>query len=203
VRFAVFELDLRSGELRKDDARLSLPEQPLQLLKCLLERPGELVTRDELRLALWPGDTFVDFEHGLNAAVKRLRDALGDSADTPRFIKTLPRRGYRFIAPVSNGRLDSSPDREAVPAPAGTEATPEATTGGLQQPQAEPAQPSLAPHRSAVALTVALGITVAAGGVWWGVQRLRARSVTVTAGSPVLRNLTRLTFGPGLDTDVT
>jgi eukaryotic-like serine/threonine-protein kinase len=101
VRFGVYELDLHSGDLRKSGARLTLQQQPLQLLSVLLEQPGELVTRDELRTRLWPDDTFVDFEHGLNAAVKRLRDTLGDSADSPRFVETVPRRGYRFIAPVS------------------------------------------------------------------------------------------------------
>jgi DNA-binding winged helix-turn-helix (wHTH) protein len=83
VRFGVFELDLLSGDLRKAGARLNLPDQPLQFLTALLERPGELVTRDELRQRLWAQETFVDFEHGLNAAVKRLRDTLGDSADAP------------------------------------------------------------------------------------------------------------------------
>ena len=83
VRFGPFELDLRSGELRKNGSRVALQDQPLQILSVLLERPGEMVTREELRQQLWPADTFVDFEHGLNAAVKRLRDALGDSADTP------------------------------------------------------------------------------------------------------------------------
>jgi Tol biopolymer transport system component/DNA-binding winged helix-turn-helix (wHTH) protein len=106
VRFGPFELDLRSGELRKNGSRVGLQDQPLQILSVLLERPGELVTREELRQRLWPADTFVDFEHGLNAAVKRLRDALGDSADTPRFVETVPRRGYRFIAPVDLPRLD-------------------------------------------------------------------------------------------------
>jgi Tol biopolymer transport system component/DNA-binding winged helix-turn-helix (wHTH) protein len=101
VRFGVYELDLRSGELRKSGARLTLQQQPLELLSVLLEQPGQLVTRDELRKRLWPDDTFVDFEHGLNAAVKRLRDTLGDSADSPRFVETVPRRGYRFIAPTS------------------------------------------------------------------------------------------------------
>ena len=101
VRFGVFELDLRSGELRKSGARLNLQQQPLQLLSVLLEQPGVLVTREELRKRLWPDDTFVDFEHGLNAAVKRLRDTLGDSADSPRFVETVPRRGYRFVAPAS------------------------------------------------------------------------------------------------------
>ena len=101
IRFGAFELDLRTGELRKAGIRVSLPEQPFQVLKALIERPGDLVTREELRQRLWPAETFVDFEHGLNAAVRRLRDALGDSADVPRFVETLPRRGYRFIAPVT------------------------------------------------------------------------------------------------------
>jgi eukaryotic-like serine/threonine-protein kinase len=101
VRFGVFEIDLRSGELRKSGVRLNLQQQPLQLLSVLLEQPGELVTREELRRRLWHDDTFVDFDHGLNAAVKRLRDTLGDSAESPRFIETVARRGYRFIAPAS------------------------------------------------------------------------------------------------------
>ena len=102
VRFGAFELDLRTGELRKAGVRIHLPEQPLQVLKALLDRPGELVTREELRQRLWSAETFVDFDHGLNAAVRRLRDALGDAADVPRFVETLPRRGYRFIAPVAS-----------------------------------------------------------------------------------------------------
>jgi DNA-binding winged helix-turn-helix (wHTH) protein len=102
IRFGVFELDVRSGELRKSGARVPLQDQPLKLLECLLEHPGELVTRDELRSRLWSGDTFVDFEQGVNAAVKRLREALADSAETPSFIQTLPRRGYRFIAPIES-----------------------------------------------------------------------------------------------------
>ncbi len=100
VRFGVFELDVRSGELRRSGVRVNLQEQPLRVLECLLERPGELVTREGLRRRLWPDDTFVDFEQGVNAAVKRLRETLSDSAETPRFVETLPRRGYRFIAPV-------------------------------------------------------------------------------------------------------
>jgi Tol biopolymer transport system component/DNA-binding winged helix-turn-helix (wHTH) protein len=105
VRFGAFELDLRVGELRKAGARVSLQGQPLKVLECLVERPGELVTREELRQRLWQDDTFVDFEHGVNAAVKRLRETLGDSAETPRFIETLPRRGYRFIAPVERDQV--------------------------------------------------------------------------------------------------
>ena len=102
VRFGVFELDAHSGELRKSGVRLSVQDQPLQVLKLLLDRPGELVTREELRQQLWPSDTFVGFEHGLNAAVGRLRETLGDSADTPRFIETLPRRGYRFVGTIAD-----------------------------------------------------------------------------------------------------
>jgi eukaryotic-like serine/threonine-protein kinase len=100
VRFGVFEVDLCTGELRKKGQRLRIPGQSFQVLKLLLERPGELVSREELREKIWGSDTFVDFEHGLNAAVNRLREALGDSADSPRFVETLPRRGYRFIAPL-------------------------------------------------------------------------------------------------------
>src|SRR5438270_12175641 len=101
VRFGAFELDRDSGELRKHGVRLKLDGQPLELLKQLLERKGEIVTREELKHRLWPADTFVDFEHSINAVVKRLRHALGDSAEAPRFIETLPRRGYRFICPLS------------------------------------------------------------------------------------------------------
>src|SRR5688500_17578829 len=101
VRFGAFELDLRTGELRKSGVKLHLSDQPCQVLRALLDRPGDLITREELRQRLWAADTFVDFERGLNAAVRRLREALGDSADVPRFVETLPRRGYRFIAPVA------------------------------------------------------------------------------------------------------
>ena len=93
-------MDLRAGELRKHGVRIRLQTQPFQILGMLLERPGEVVTREELRQALCPGDTFVDFDHGLNNAINRLREALGDSAESPRFLETLPRRGYRFIAAV-------------------------------------------------------------------------------------------------------
>src|SRR3974390_2512815 len=100
IRFGVFEADLRARELRKAGVRIRMQEQPFQILAMLLERPAEVVTREELQKRLWPGDTFVDFEHGVNSAVARLREALGDSADSPRYIETLPRRGYRFIASV-------------------------------------------------------------------------------------------------------
>src|SRR5215468_6543707 len=100
VRFGGFELDQRAGELRKDGTLVRLQEQPLQILKTLLEHPGAIVTREELQQKIWPSDTFVDFGHGINNAVKRLREALGDTADTPRYVETLPRRGYRFIARI-------------------------------------------------------------------------------------------------------
>ncbi len=100
LRFGVFEVDVRTGELRKKGVRIKLQEQPFQVLAVLLQHPGEVVTREELRSQNWPADTFVDFDNGLNTAINKLRETLGDSADSPRFIETLPRRGYRFIASV-------------------------------------------------------------------------------------------------------
>ena len=137
VRFGPFELDLSSSELRKGPTRLKVPYQSIEILKALLERPGELVTRDELRQRLWPSNTVVDFEHGLNAAIRRLREALGDSADSPRFVETLPKRGYRFI-----GEIDPTPTpARAAPDPAGEEANlslpiAEVSTGPFKAPAA-------------------------------------------------------------------
>jgi len=101
LRFGVFELDTVSGELRKNGLKIRLPEQSFQVLKLLLSRPGDVVTREELQQVLWTSDTFVDFEVGLNSAVRKLREALDDSAENPRFVETLPRRGYRFVGPVA------------------------------------------------------------------------------------------------------
>ena len=101
-RFGLFEVDKETGELRKQGRRLALQGQPLQVLVMLLDRPGELVTRTDIQQRIWPDGTFVDFEHGLNTAVNKIRDALGDSAANPRFIETLAKRGYRFIASVEN-----------------------------------------------------------------------------------------------------
>ncbi len=109
IRFGAFEADTRTGELRKHGLRVKLQDQPFQVLSRLLARPGELVTREELRLRLWPADTFVDFEHGLNKAINKLREALGDDSETPRYIETLPRRGYRFIAPVVSAQPPPEP----------------------------------------------------------------------------------------------
>src|SRR6516225_5039407 len=117
LRFDVFGVDVRAGELRRNGAKLKLQEQPFQVLCALLEHPGELVTREELRSRLWPADTFVDFDHGLNAAIRRLREALGDSAEIPRFVETVARRGYRFIgnlettAPAVSAKRGRRPGR--------------------------------------------------------------------------------------------
>ena len=188
LRFGAFELDARSGELRRDGHTVLLAEQPLRLLLALLDRPGQVVTRDELRRQLWRDDTFVDFEHGLNAAVKRLRDALGDSADSPQHIETLPRRGYRFIGPVDGPVAVADTDRPS--------------TIGADPPPASPS--SLENHvrlSNRVEMVVAVGLLVAMAlaGLWiagrvGGGQRVPTQPT---------RELTRLTFGPDLQTDVT
>ena len=120
VRFGIFEADFQAGELRKAGVRIKLQDQPLQILAMLVEHPEEVVTREEIRQKLWPGDTFIDFDHGLNNAVNRLRDALGDSAESPRFIETLPRRGYRFIGTVNGSATKETVVVETVPPPAQT-----------------------------------------------------------------------------------
>lgn len=114
VHFGAFVVDLRAGELYRQGRKIKLQDQPFQLLAILLEHPGEVITRQELRNRIWPGDTFVDFDQGLNKAILKIRDALGDDADNPRFVETLPRRGYRFIAPVEPAKPPSSP---TIPAP--------------------------------------------------------------------------------------
>ena len=122
ARFGLFELDLSAGELRKSGVKLRLQGQPFQVLALLLERAGEVVTRDELQQKLWPSDTFVDFDHSLNTAINKVREALGDSASSPRYVETLARRGYRFIAPVqADVPLEASPS-EKPPAPGDTAA---------------------------------------------------------------------------------
>jgi DNA-binding winged helix-turn-helix (wHTH) protein len=102
VRFDSFEVDLRARELRKDGVSTGLPEQSIKILAMLLERPNEVVLREEIRKKLWPNDTAVEFDHSINAAIKRLRQALGDSPEAPRFIETLARRGYRWIFPIQS-----------------------------------------------------------------------------------------------------
>src|SRR5215468_4770362 len=113
VQFGVFELDLQRGELRRNGARVRLQEQPLKVLQLLLENPGQIVNREQLRSRIWPANTYVEFDQGLYSAVARLRDALGDSSEGPRFVETVARRGYRFIAPIHE-----SPRPETTEAPA-------------------------------------------------------------------------------------
>ncbi|MGH9680421.1 MAG: winged helix-turn-helix domain-containing protein, partial [Candidatus Acidiferrales bacterium] len=148
-RFGLFEFDGQTGALRKDGrARPRLQGQPLEVLLHLLERPGEVVTREELRQSLWPADTFVDYDHSLNTAVNKLRESLGDSADNPRFIQTIPRRGYRFIASIEvvNG---ASASRAPVPAasaenrgtPAAASSSNEVRTRVLSGPEELPSAP--------------------------------------------------------------
>ena len=114
ARFGVFEVDLSAGELRKGGVKLRLQGQPFQVLALLLERAGEIVTREELQQKLWASDTFVDFDHSLNTAINKVREALGDSASSPRYVETLARRGYRFIAPVQTDRLSNPPGTKGV-----------------------------------------------------------------------------------------
>jgi cholera toxin transcriptional activator len=138
-RFGVFEADLNTGELRRKGIRIKLHSQPFQVLVMLLERPGELLTREEISRELWPDGTFVDYEHGVNSAVNRLRDALGDKATNSRFIETLARRGYRFVGPVDriplNGDAPTAaaalPLSEEVPAPSAEPAAPADPKPGL------------------------------------------------------------------------
>jgi DNA-binding winged helix-turn-helix (wHTH) protein/tetratricopeptide (TPR) repeat protein len=151
IRFDVFEVDLRAGQLRKQGLRVRLQEQPFAVLVFMLEHPGEAITREEFRHKLWPSDTFVDFDHGLNNAINRLREALNDSADSPRFIETLPRRGYRFIAQVENGAEPGAAAVQANLAPA---------------PTAEPMAKSWINRRVVIAAGVVAILAVAALVAW-------------------------------------
>ena len=173
VRFGPFEVDVRTGELRKSGLKLRLTGQPFEILSMLLEKPGEVVTREELKQRLWPENTFVDYEHSLNAAVNKLREVLSDSADRPLYVETLPRRGYRFIAPVRSGEA-TIPENEVRPHfPAAAEA---------------PARPT-SPRRvrliaAAAGFAVALAIVVA---VSW-------RSRSTPPAQPAVRALAVLPF---------
>jgi len=129
IQFGEFRFDTQVGELRKGELVLRVPQQPLQILCFLLEHPGELVSREELRTLLWPDGTFLDFEDGINHAVRRLRDALGDTSEHPRFIETVPRRGYRFLAPVKALALEVSPVGSESPDELGLEPAASMTAG--------------------------------------------------------------------------
>jgi TolB-like protein/DNA-binding winged helix-turn-helix (wHTH) protein/Tfp pilus assembly protein PilF len=182
IRFGVFELDLRAGELRRSGVRLPIQGHPLQVLAVLLRTPGEVVTREQLRAELWQADTFVDFEHGVHNAVARLRAVLGDTASTPRFIETIPRRGYRFIATAESARAG-----RATPEP---------------PPQQDPAASTRLPVQSR-RLRIALGafITVAAAGVVmaWMYPRALARYQGAQIASLAVLPLENLSGDPAQD----
>lgn len=163
VRFGLFELDLKAAQLSKNGMKIRLPQQPLQLLSALLEHPGEIVTREELRQRLWPSDVFVDFDHGLNKSIQKLRDALGDSADSPRYIETIPRVGYRFIAPVDSGT--AQPEKQS-----------NGSTSSLPQgsPGAEPLAATVGSKRGRWLLLAACVALLAIATGWLIHGRLRA-----------------------------
>jgi Tol biopolymer transport system component/DNA-binding winged helix-turn-helix (wHTH) protein len=183
IRFGTYEVHPRSGEIRKAGAKLRLSEQPFQLLLALLEQPGEVVTREELQKRLWP-NTFVDVDHGLSTAVNKIREALSDSAENPRFVETLPRRGYRFIAPVIDSRTPK-PTREA-----------EAPSAPADSPNQYPAKSRTSPH---VIFVVASVVLLAAAAAWF-ISRPRTNRAN---RNPLERTLTRVTFQPGLQTGAT
>ena len=193
VRFGVFELDLNSGELRRNGRKLKLQEQPFRVLNLLLQEPGQTVARDKLKESLWPADTFVDFDHSLNAAIAKLRQALGDSAENPRFIETLARRGYRFIAPV-----------EFVGSSNGNTVQPDITPNGVHRENgAEPAFATIAVAMPAkkrigfvLAISAAAVVTLLLLAVWprQGKQSANTELVELTDG-------TGLTADPAISAD--
>lgn len=195
VRAGLFDVDLGVGELRKNGIRVPLQEQPFRVLSVLLERPGEMVTREQLQERLWPADTFVGFDEGINTAIRKLRQAFGDSADNPRFIETLPRRGYRFIAPVSE-----SPRPDAVAAlidrapVAGREEDAHAA-GGAQEDGGEiRAAEQPRPRRRLWFLYLGVGSAVVLLCGLWAVSRLIRRRAPATSAPPTRIMLAILPF---------
>lgn len=180
-RFGPFELDVRAGELRKQGRLVRLQGQPLEILLALLERPGLIVSRDELRQRLWPGDTFVEFDHSLNTAIKRLRETLGDTATTPRFIETAPRRGYRFLGPV-----EAISDVVSAPPPVAAAASPQAQASAPAVPAPAPS-PAAAPAPTATAPVLAPALASVASG------RRRAAAAALALGAIVAATLVLLT----------
>ncbi|HWY07794.1 MAG TPA: tetratricopeptide repeat protein [Candidatus Acidoferrales bacterium] len=177
LRFGVFELDLRAGELRKHGLRVRLQEQPFQVLAALLEHPGEVVTRDELQKRLWPADTFVDFDHGLNKTINKIREALGDSAESPRFVETVARRGYRFLAEVKS--VEAAPVRGSAPP---TQPHPNTETRERPDPAGKSATPQYVPPSLAWKLSVLAVLLVMASLATW---KLYSRKHP----SPIIRSL--------------
>ncbi len=175
IRFGTFEVDLTAGELRKSGLKLKLTGQPFQVLAILLDRPGEVVTREELQKRLWP-DTFVDVDHNLNTAINKIREVLGDSAESPRFVETSPRRGYRFIAPADGPRVPATPAEQSG--------------SGVRR---ESGIPTWVVRISILCVVILL---LAASGLFI-YQRRRAPTATTQ------RALTRLTFDEGLQIGAT
>ncbi len=177
LSFGVFELDRRAGELRKRGLRVRLQQQPFQVLETLLEHAGQVVTREELQRTLWPADTFVDFDHGLNKAINKIREALGDSAESPRFVETIARRGYRFVADVRVG--DAAPARSpqvaTQPDPAADARDPLDLAGTLGMP------PRLPPRRAWALSALVLFVLLASIAAW--------KSRSGNRASPVIRSL--------------
>ncbi|MGA7927678.1 MAG: winged helix-turn-helix domain-containing protein [Candidatus Sulfotelmatobacter sp.] len=198
ARFGVFELDLAAGELRKNGAKLRLQEQPFQVLTLLLERAGAVVTREELRQKLWPADTFVDFDHSLNTAVNKLRETLGDSASSPRYIETLARRGYRFIAPVENSVANGTVGTVAPGCPAeGSSAAQDSTN--VLHPELEVPIPRRGLTRGLFALVQAMYL------IFYVVALFRLQAVLAVAdsflpgwGATVLVAAVMVTAGAGI-----
>jgi len=192
IHFGVFEVDLHTGELRKQGLRIKLRDQPFQILLLLLAHPGEVVARDELQKRLWPADTFVDFDRGLNKAVNHLRDALGDSADSPRFIETLPKRGYRFIVPVDAGRPNGHPLEPALETQHALAEQPE------RRAQAEPLSPRAATH--GLKLKISAGLPWMIAGLSSVVAVISAAVLwraTLPADRPADRPMTRFSVDLG------
>jgi DNA-binding winged helix-turn-helix (wHTH) protein len=157
-RFGAFEADASTGELRRQGIRIRLNAQPFQVLLALLRRPGELLTREEISRELWPDGTFVDYEHGVNSAVNRIREALGDTAGSPRFVETLARRGYRFVAPVE--QIEQSPASEPAPpaSPEPSAMAPEADAGLFSAILTTPEELPRTPHSVVQTLFVLLQV---------------------------------------------
>ena len=198
LRFGTFEVDLQAGELRKYGLKIKLQEQPFKILAMLLQNPGEVVLREQVREKLWAADTFVDFEHALNRAVNRLREALGDSADSPRFVETLPRRGYRFIAPVSDAAAASPHASTAREPSAATRPFPPLA---IEKPAAEmppisAARPRVQRVWVAVGVFAVLLISLAGLDITGCRQRLLARAVAPRIESIAVLPLENLSGDP-------
>ena len=186
-RFGVFELDASSGELRRNGTVVKLREQPARILLLLLENAGQMVTREQLRQHLWPSDTFVDFDHSLNSAVMKLREALGDSADKPLYIETIPKKGYRFVAPVSHP-ADPQNGGASSQSTAGPELpvynTREQSNGGIEVPPSTPDEKQGRRRLLSRKLAVLIVCVVSAIGIAALIRSASLRSALVQSWEP-------------------